>query len=84
MDSRERFLTALSGNRPDKPPLAHVSALTTAELQDITGCYMPDVHSDPEQLMRLCGANHDVLGFDAVTFNINYFGEPAALGCDMD
>jgi len=34
--------------------------------------------------MRLCAANYEVLGFDAVTFNINYFGEPAALGCEMD
>jgi len=84
MNSKERFLAALMGQQPDRTPLAHVAALTTVELQDITGCYMPEVHHSPEQLARLCAANHDVLGFDAVTFNINYFGEPAALGCDMD
>ena len=84
MNSRERFLAALRGEKPDRTPLAHVAALTTVELQDLTGCHMPGVHHDPEQLVRLCAANHDVLGFDAVTFNINYFGEPAALGCEMD
>lgn len=80
---RDRFLAALNGGEPDRPPLAHVSALTTVELQDMTGCYMPDVHHDPEKLVKLLAANHEVLGFDAVTFIINYFNEPAALGCEM-
>jgi MtaA/CmuA family methyltransferase len=84
MNARERFLTALRGGRPDRTPVAHVAALTTIELQELTGCYMPGVHLDAEQLVRLCYANHEVLGFDAVTFNINYFGEPAALGSEMD
>ena len=84
MNSRERFLAALSGEKVDRTPLAHVSALTTTELQEITGCFMPDVHHDPQQLVRLCAANHEILGFDAVTFIINYFGEPAALGCEMN
>jgi [methyl-Co(III) methanol-specific corrinoid protein]:coenzyme M methyltransferase len=83
MDPRERFLAALNGEGPDRPPLAHVSALTTVELQEMTGCHMPQVHSDPEKLVKLLGANHEVLNFDAVTFIINYFNEPAALGCEM-
>ena len=84
MTPRERFLTALTGNQPDRTPLAHVAAMTTVELQETTGCLMPDVHRRPEALARLCFANHDVLGFDAVCFLINYFSEPAALGCDLD
>lgn len=84
MTSRERFLTALRGQKADRTPLAHISALTTVELQKMTGCFMPEVHHNPEQLARLCAANHEILGFDAVTFIINYFGEPAALGCEMD
>jgi [methyl-Co(III) methanol-specific corrinoid protein]:coenzyme M methyltransferase len=84
MNSRERFLVALDGGKPDRTPLAHVSALTTIELQESTGCFMPEVHQDPQSLVRLCGANADVLGFDAVSFIINYFGEPAALGCEIN
>jgi MtaA/CmuA family methyltransferase len=83
VNSRERFLAALRGEKPDRTPVAHVAALTTVELQKTTGCYMPDVHLDAEQLVRLCYANHTVLGCDGVTFNINYFGEPAALGSEM-
>jgi [methyl-Co(III) methanol-specific corrinoid protein]:coenzyme M methyltransferase len=83
MNSRERFLAAMAGAKPDRPPLAHVSALTTLELQQTTGCFMPEVHADPEKLVRLAGANHDLLGFDAASFIINYFNEPAALGCEM-
>ena len=83
MNSRERFIAAVEGRECDFPPLAHMAALTTVELQNKTGCRMPDVHSDPQQLARLCFANHEVLGFDAVTFIINYFNEPAALGCKM-
>ncbi len=84
MNSRERFLAALKGEEVDRRPLAHVSALTTVELQEMTGCFMPGVHTDPEKLARLCFANHEILGFDAVTFIINYFNEPAALGVKMD
>ncbi|MFA5192811.1 MAG: uroporphyrinogen decarboxylase family protein [Verrucomicrobiia bacterium] len=84
MNSRERFLTALTGGKPDRAPLAHVAAMTTVELQQSTGCFMPAVHLDAEQQARLMAANHDTLGFDAVSFIINYFGEPAALGAEMD
>ncbi len=84
MTSKERFLAALRGNEVDRTPVAHVSALTTLELQESTGCSMPDVHHDPGQLVKLCGANHDELGFDAVTFIINFFNEPAALGCELN
>lgn len=84
MTSRERFLAALHGAEPDRTPLAHVAAMTTVELQRMTGCSMPEAHRDPEQLVALCGANHDVFGFDAVTFIINFFNEPAALGAEMD
>ncbi len=84
MTSRERFLAALHGEPVDRPPTAHVSALTTLELQEQIGCRMPDAHKDPAQLARLCYANHDALGFDAVTFIINFFNEPAALGAEMD
>jgi [methyl-Co(III) methanol-specific corrinoid protein]:coenzyme M methyltransferase len=84
MNPRERFLTALRGEPTDRAPVAHVTALTTVELQRITGCFMPAVHRDPEALARLCWANHEILGLDAVTFNITYFGEPAALGSAMD
>ena len=84
MNARERFRAAMQGRETDRTPVAHVAALTTVELQQATGCFMPDVHLDAEKLMRLCGANHDILGFDAVTFIINFFNEPAALGCRMD
>ena len=84
MNCRERFLTALAGDKPDRPPVAHVAALTTVELQEATGCRLPDAHLDPAQQARLLFANHELLGFDAVTFIINYFGEPAALGVEID
>jgi [methyl-Co(III) methanol-specific corrinoid protein]:coenzyme M methyltransferase len=81
---RERFLAALQGEKPDRTPLAHVAAMTTVELQQATGCSMPDVHHRPESQVRLLAANHETLGFDAVTFIINFFNEPAALGAEMD
>jgi MtaA/CmuA family methyltransferase len=84
MTSRERFLAALHGRPTDRPPVAHVAALTTVELQEATGYRMPRVHHDAEAQAGLLAANHDELGFDAVSFIINYFGEPAALGVEMD
>ncbi len=84
MNSRERFLAALHGEQPDRAPLAHVSALTTGALQQATGCLLPESHHDPASQARLLAANHEILGFDAVTFIINYFGEPAALGTQIE
>ena len=84
MNSRERFLAALHGETPDRTPVAHVAALTTVELQEATGCRMPQVHHDPAAQAKLLVANHEVLGLDAVTFIINYFNEPVALGAAMD
>lgn len=84
MNSRERFIAVMEGRQPDRTPLACVTACTTIELQESTGCFMPYVHTDPERLARLCAANHEVLNFDAVTFIINYFNEPAALGVEME
>jgi len=64
--------------------LAYIAAMTNQELQRTTGCYMPDVHLSPEKLARLCAASHELFGFDGVTFILNYFNEPAALGCSMN
>jgi [methyl-Co(III) methanol-specific corrinoid protein]:coenzyme M methyltransferase len=83
MKSRERFIVVMEGRKPDRTPLACVTACTTVELQKLTGCFMPEVHHDPEKLAKLCGSNHDVLGFDAAAFILNYFSEPAALGVEM-
>lgn len=84
MNSRERFLAALHGEKPDRTPLAHIAALTTVELQEATGCKMPEVHHNPAKQAALLAANHRVLGFDAVNFIINFFNEPAALDATME
>jgi [methyl-Co(III) methanol-specific corrinoid protein]:coenzyme M methyltransferase len=84
MTPRQRFLAGLRGEPTDRTPVAHVAALTTVQLQEATGCYMPAVHHDPEKLVRLMAANHEILGLDAVTFLINFFNEPAALGAEIE
>ena len=58
--------------------------MTNQELQQSTGCAMPEVHLDAEKLVTLCAASHELFGFDGVTFILNYFNEPAALGCSMN
>lgn len=58
--------------------------MTNQELQQSTGCAMPEVHLDAEKLVNLCAASHELFGFDGVTFILNYFNEPAALGCSMN
>lgn len=84
MTPRERFMAALHGQQPDRPPVAHVAALATVDNQRLTGCNMPDAHFDAALQARLLFANHEHLGLDAVTFLINYFSEPAALGAEID
>ena len=71
MTPRQAFLAAINGETPDLTPTLNVSALTTVELQRSTGCSMPEVHHDPDKLVRLLYANHEVLGFDSVTFLIS-------------
>jgi MtaA/CmuA family methyltransferase len=83
MNGRERFLAALHRQPADRPAVAHVAVMTSLEQQDKTGCRMPEVHHDPVAQAKLLAANHE-LGFDAIGFLINYFTEPATLGCVMD
>lgn len=84
MNGRERFVEALHGRPVDRPAVAHVAVLTSVELQEQTGCRMPEVHHDAAAQATLLAANHDVMGYDAVGFLINYFTEPVALGVDID
>jgi [methyl-Co(III) methanol-specific corrinoid protein]:coenzyme M methyltransferase len=58
--------------------------MTNQELQRTADCFMPEVHLNAEKLVRLCAASHELFGFDGVTFILNYFNEPAALGCAMN
>ena len=58
--------------------------MTNQEMQRSTGCAMPEVHLNAEKLVTLCAASHELFGFDGVTFILNYFNEPAALGCSMN
>jgi [methyl-Co(III) methanol-specific corrinoid protein]:coenzyme M methyltransferase len=84
MKPRDRFLAALRGDPVDRTPVVNVAALAPTALQERTGCWMPEVHLDPAKLVALAIANHDVLGFDGVSFIINFFNEPAALGARID
>lgn len=77
-------MKALNGEEVDRISCACISGLTTLEIQKITNCFMPEIHSNPEKLVQLFCANHKILGFDGVTFIINYFNEPSAMRCLLD
>ena len=83
MTPRKRVLSALAGERVDRPPAASVTSLATLEQMKQTGAWFPDVHLDGEKTAALAAANHDILGFDTV---VPYFGlmlEASALGTNV-
>jgi len=84
MSPRDRFIAALNGQPVGKPPLAHIAAMTTVEIQEATGITMPSAHVHPEKMAGLMGANYEILGFDAITIPINFFNEPATLDVEMN
>lgn len=66
MNSRERVMEALSGDRPEVPPVAIFTQSATESMMEATGARWPEAHTDPERMAALGCAQAELFGFEAV------------------
>jgi uroporphyrinogen decarboxylase len=65
MTPKERFLSALALDMPDRIPTMHIQLGGGNRLQDITGLTIKEAYSDPEKFAQMCLATRE-FGFDNV------------------
>jgi uroporphyrinogen decarboxylase len=65
MTPKERFLSALDLDMPDRIPTMHVQLGGGNILQDMTGLTIKEAYSDPSKFARMCLATRE-FGFDNV------------------
>jgi len=83
MNSRERFLAALNRREVDRPSVGNPTSVATVESMQISGCFFPDAHQNPDKMAALAAVGHDVLGFDTVSPYFSVQQESAAFGCQV-
>jgi uroporphyrinogen decarboxylase len=59
MTPKERFLSALHLDMPDRVPTMHVQLGGGDHLQDVTGMTIRDAYSDPEKFAKMCLATRE-------------------------
>lgn len=82
--SRDRVLQALSGDAPDRTPVAIFTQSATYSQMDACGASWPEAHSDPAKMARLGSAQAEIFGFESVRVPFCVTGEAEALGCEVD
>jgi len=84
MTPRKRFLSALSGGKVDRPPVANLTSVFSTEVMEKVGVTFPDVHLASEKMAQLAASSYTVLGFDSISPYISIVHEAAALGAKID
>ena len=84
MNAKERVMCVLNHQKPDRMPCFGANSTVTYEQMEKVQAFWPEGHENGEIMAKQAMTAFSVLGFDAVSFIINYFGEPAALGAEMD
>lgn len=83
-DPRDRVLQALSGDAPDRTPVAIFTQSATYGQMDACGASWPEAHSDPAKMARLGSAQAEAFGFESARVPFCVTGEAEALGCEVD
>jgi [methyl-Co(III) methanol-specific corrinoid protein]:coenzyme M methyltransferase len=84
MTPRDRFLKALRGERTDVPAVGNPTSIATVDLMEATGCFFPDVHTNPEKMATLAGTGFERLRYDTIAPYFSVVQEAAAMGANVD
>ncbi len=84
MSPKRRFLSALFGGQPDRPPVGNVVSIATVDLMEAVNARFPQAHLEAEAMARLAAAGHEILEYDTVMPVFSVVQEAAALGCEVD
>ena len=83
MNSRDRVLAALSGEKVDRTPVCNPTNIATVELMDLVDAPFPEANRNPELNASLAATGYTELGFDSISPYFSIIQESSALGCEM-
>ena len=84
MNTKERFLNALRRQPVDRVPVAAVATGITVQMQEKSGIYWPQAHSNAEQLARLAESIHRYTDIECIKLPFCMTIEVEALGAEID
>ena len=83
MNSRERVLAALAGEKVDRTPVCNPTNVATVDLMDLVNAPFPEANRNPELNASLAATGYTELGFDSISPYFSIIQESSALGCEM-
>ena len=81
MNGKERILTVINHQKPDRMPCFGTNSTVTYEQMEQVKAFWPDGHKKGGTMARQALAAYTVLGFDAVRIPFCQTFEAVALGC---
>jgi len=81
---KDELLDALQDKPVSRVPVAAVTQTGIVDLMDATGAAWPEAHSNPEMMVKLSYAGHEIAGLEAVRLSYCLTVLAEALGCEID
>jgi [methyl-Co(III) methanol-specific corrinoid protein]:coenzyme M methyltransferase len=83
MNSRERVMSVINHQKPDRMPCFSANSTVTYEQMEKVQAFWPEGHEKGETMAKQALAAYTVLGFDAVRIPFCQTFEAEALGCKV-
>jgi [methyl-Co(III) methanol-specific corrinoid protein]:coenzyme M methyltransferase len=83
MNPKERIISVLNHEKPDRMPCFGACSTVTFDQMEKVQAFWPESHEKGEAMARQAKAAHTVLGFDAVRVPFSQTFEAEALGCKL-
>lgn len=84
MTPKDRVISALEHEGPDRTPVAIFTQSTTLGQMDLTGVSWPEAHTSSEKMAALGSAQADIFGFESMRVPFCVSAEAERLGCAVD
>jgi uroporphyrinogen-III decarboxylase len=84
LNERDRLLSSLHLEQVDRVPCACPLQTGTIDLMKASGAYWPDAHTDPELMVKLAKAAHDIGGIESVRVPFDIGVDASAFGARTD
>jgi len=84
MNPKERVLSVLSDQTPDKTPVTCFTQVGIVEAMEKLNCPWPESHSDPVKMAKLGASLYELAGLEAARIPFDLTTEAEAIGCEIN
>ena len=84
MNPRERVLSVLNNETPDKVPVTCFTQVGIVEAMEKLNCAWPEAHSDPTKMVRLGTSLNKLAGLESARIPFCLTVEAEAIGCRVE